>query len=186
LAFFRRCSNTRFRLAQIVADDGEAEEVLRRLVRIGRQAAPQADRRQCLRPLLGGQRHFGGAAGQARIAGLLRQRQHRDIRTLPLALLEFQFGLGDTEQQVAGQLVVGQGFRRRRVGGRRHSGRGAVRRGRRGRRRRGGGPGLFLRGDSARRQQGREGYNGESVFQEKVLAGKGTVRFYAQRVVRVF
>jgi hypothetical protein len=51
-------------LLDLVRQDDETEEELRRLVGIRRQLAPQADGRQRLAALLGGQRHF--AARRAR------------------------------------------------------------------------------------------------------------------------
>ena len=119
----------------------------------------------------------GSAARQARIAGLLGQRQHRNVRPLPLPLLEFQFGLGDAEQQVAGQRIVGQHFGRRgwSVGAFRRLGGGIASGGRHGSAGRLGRC-RFLRRGGARGQHGGEGYNGESVFQGKILVSNGQQR----------
>ncbi len=77
----------------IVRGDHHADEVLGRFLGFRIELAPQAYRGQGVVDLARRYRHLGRAARQARIAGLLGQRQHGQIRALPVALAECELGL---------------------------------------------------------------------------------------------
>ena len=171
----------RFRFFDLVRQHDKAEEELRRLVRIGRQLAPQADGRQRFATLLGGQRHFRSAARQARVARLLRRHHHRHVRPLPLAALEFHLGAGQLVQQVAAQFDLGQFLALGVVAG---FGVGHLQRGGRSRAGRPIGRGDRRLRHGMRGHQGGQGYNGESVFQRLILAKRQSLILRPTRLSR--
>jgi hypothetical protein len=123
-----------------------------------------------------GQRHFGGAARQARVARLLRQAQDRQVGPLPVAGAKRELGAQQLIQQGARQFDLRQArLFRLKLGFRVALGLGLRlklcfrlllwRQLRRLRNRR------LLRRHGTRSQQAGEGYNDESVFQGKSMCG---------------
>ena len=82
-----------FGLAEVVGQDHQPQIVLAGLFGVRRVLAPQLHRGEGIVGLLGRQRHLGGALGQARVLRLLGQAHHRQVRALPVAVLERHLGL---------------------------------------------------------------------------------------------
>ena len=95
-----------FCIAEVVGQQYQPQIVLVGFIGIRRVLAPQLDRGEGVVGLLGGQRHLGGALGQARIPGLLGQAHQRQVGTLPVALLEGHLGIHELDHHGRGHVHV--------------------------------------------------------------------------------